>query len=40
MFKNDISEHLAILFDFSFSTGTFPTILKTAKVIPIYKKIN
>ena len=38
MLKNDISEHLADLFNFSFTTGTFPTLFKTAKVIPIYKK--
>ena len=38
MLKNDISEQLTILFNLFFSTGTFPTILKMAKVIPIYKK--
>ena len=36
MLKNDISEHLADLFKFSFTTGTFPTLFKTAKVIPIH----
>ena len=39
MLKNDISEHLADLFNLSFTTGTFPTLLKSAKVIPIHKKI-
>ena len=38
MLKNDISEQLADLFNLSFTTGTFPTLLKTAKVIPIHKK--
>ena len=39
MLKNDISEQLADLLNLSFTTGTFPTLLKTAKVIPIHKKI-
>ena len=38
MLKNDIFEQLADLFNLSFTTGTFPTPLKTAKVIPIHKK--
>ena len=38
MLKNDTSEHLADLFNFSFTKGTFPTLFKTAKVIPINKK--
>ena len=38
MFNNDISEQLADLFNLSFATETFPTLLKTAKVIPIHKK--
>ena len=37
MLKNDISEQLADLFNFSFTTGTFRTPLKTVKVIPIHK---
>ena len=37
MVKNDISEQLADLFNLPFTTGTFPPLLKTAKVIPIYK---
>ena len=36
--KNDISEQLADLVNLFFTTGTFPTLLKTAKVIPIHKK--
>ena len=38
MFKNDIPEYLADLFHFSFTTGTFPTLFKTAKVMLIHKK--
>ena len=38
MLKSDISEQLADLFNLSFTAGTFPTHLKTAKVIPIHKK--
>ena len=38
MFKNDISDQLADLFNLSFTTGTFPTLLKTAKFILIHKK--
>ena len=36
--KNDISSQLADIFNISFSTGVFPTILKIAKVDPVYKK--
>ena len=38
MLKNDISEQLADLLNLSFTAGTFPTLLKTAKVITIHKK--
>ena len=38
MLKKDISEQLDDLFNLSFTTGTFPTLLKTAKVIPSHKK--
>ena len=38
LLKNGISEQPADLFKLSFTTGTFPTRLKTAKVIPIHKK--
>ena len=33
-----ISDQLAILFNQSFSSGIFPSILKTSNIIPIYKK--
>ena len=36
--QDQISKHLATICNLSFSTGIFSTILKTAKVIPIYKK--
>ena len=36
--QDQIPTHLATICNFSFSTGTFPTILKTVKVIPIHKK--
>ena len=29
---------LADIFNISFSTGVFPTILKVAKVVPVHKK--
>ena len=36
--KNDISDQLVVLFNLSFTSGSFPTILKTRKVAPVYKK--
>ena len=36
--QDQISKHLATICNLSFSTGKFPTILKTAKVTPIHKK--
>ena len=36
--QDQISKNLATISNLSFSTGIFPTILKTAKVIPIHKK--
>ena len=36
--QDQISKHLATICNLSFSTGIFPTSLKTAKVIPIHKK--
>ena len=36
--KDKISQHLSTIFNLSFSTGTFPSLLKIAKVIPIHKK--
>ena len=38
LLKNDISSQLADIFNISFSSGVFPTILKVASVAPIYKK--
>ena len=38
LLKNEISRHLADLFNLSFMTGVFPSVLKTAKVIPVFKK--
>ena len=36
--KNDISKQLVDLFNLSFMTGVFPSVLKTAKVVPVFKK--
>ena len=36
--KNDIAKPLSDIINLSFSTGQFPSKLKTAKVIPIFKK--
>ena len=38
LLKNDISDQLANLFNLSFTTSSFPTLLKSAKVISIHKK--
>ena len=38
LLNKDISDQLAILFRQSFSSGMFPSILKTSEIIPIYKK--
>ena len=38
LMKNVISNQLAVLFNLSFTSGSFPTTLKTSKVTPIYKK--
>ena len=38
LLKNEISNQLANLFNLSFKTGVSPSVLKTAKVIPIFKK--
>ena len=41
LLKNDISAQLSDIFNVSFSTEAFPTILKIAKVIPFHKnKLN
>ena len=38
LLKNEISMQLADLFNFSFMTSVFASVLKTAKVAPIFKK--
>ena len=38
LLKKDISYPLSIIFNISFSTGSYPDLLKIAKTIPIYKK--
>ena len=38
LLQDQISNHLATICNLSFSTVVFPTILKTAKVVPIHKK--
>ena len=38
LLKQDIFIQLADLFKLSFSSGSFPSILKTAKVVPLFKK--
>ena len=38
LLKNDISRQLSDIFNMSFSTGEFPSVLKIAKVISIHKK--
>ena len=37
LLKQDISKQFADLFSLSFSSGSFPSILKTAKVVPVFK---
>ena len=38
LLKNDISTQLSDIFNVSFSTGVFPSILKIAKIVPLHKK--
>ena len=38
LLKNEISKQLADLFNFSFMTSFFPSVLKTAKVVPVFNK--
>ena len=40
LLKNEISMQLANLFNFSFVAGIFQSVLKTAKVGPVFKKIQ
>ena len=36
--KNETSKHFSDLFNLPFMTGVFPSELKTAKVVPAFKK--
>ena len=38
LLKNEISKQLADFFNLSFMTGVFLSVLKTAKVVPVFKK--
>ena len=38
LLKIKISKQLADLFNLSFMTGVFPSVLKTVKVVPVFKK--
>ena len=38
LLKYDIFQQLTDIFNMSFLTGQFPSVLKIAKVIPIHKK--
>ena len=38
LLKNENSKKLADLFNLSFMTGVFPSVLKTAEVVPVFKK--
>ena len=38
LLKNDTSSQLSEILNFCFSSGVFPSVLKTANVIPVHKK--
>ena len=38
LLKDEISSHLFDIYNISFSMGIFPSVPKTAKVIPVHKK--
>ena len=38
LLNDEISSHLSNIYNMSFSMGVFPSVLKTAKVIPVHKK--
>ena len=38
LLKQDISKQLTDLFNLSFSSGSFPSIIKTVNVVPVFKK--
>ena len=37
LLKNEVSKQLADLFNLSFTTGVFPFVMKTPKVVPVFK---
>ena len=38
LLKNEISSQLTDIFNISFPTGVFPTLLTLANVVPVYRK--
>ena len=38
LLRNEISKWLADLFKLSFMTGVFPSVIKTEKVVPVFKE--
>ena len=38
LLENEISKQLANLFNLSFMTGVFPSVLKIAEVVPVFTK--
>ena len=38
LLKSEISKQLTDLFSHSFMTGVFPSVLKTAKAVPVFTK--
>ena len=38
LLKNEIAKHFAKLFNLSFMTGVFLSILKIEKIVPLFKK--
>ena len=37
LLKNEILKQLDVLFNLSFLTGIFPSVLKTAEMVPVFK---
>ena len=40
LLKHEISSHLSDIYNIFFSIGVFPSVLKSAKVIPVHKKYS
>ena len=40
LYKNEILKPLADLFNLSFLTDIFPSVLKTVEVVPVLKKVQ